>query len=165
MDEISSIRICLQNWKSTTGDSRLPTRKKEGIHQATSKQRLHKDYKYIGELQGLGGQLGGKYFDYFIFNIIDYIYVGCALPRSRARRRALAQTIGNARGLDINSPLSAEAHTQDLRFRRHQQHGDPNSSRGLDNNFTFDRGCDSTITTRLRHRRLRRADRGAPDKS
>jgi hypothetical protein len=89
MDEISSIRICLQNWKSTTGDSRLRARKKEGIHQATSKQRLHKDYKYIGELQGLGGQLGEKYFDYFVFNIIDYIYVGCALPRSGARRRAL----------------------------------------------------------------------------
>jgi hypothetical protein len=51
---------------------------------------LHKDYKYIGELQGLGGQLGGKYFDYFVFNIIDYIHVGYGLLRSGARRRALA---------------------------------------------------------------------------
>jgi hypothetical protein len=155
IDEISNIRICLQNWKSTTGDSRLRSRKKEGIHQATSKQRLHKDYKYIGELQGLGGQLGGKYFDYFVFNIIDYIYVNCGLSRSGARRRALAQTIGNARGLDINSPRSAENHPQDLRFHRHQQHGDPNSAWGLDNNFTSDRDYDSTTTTRLRHRRLR----------
>jgi hypothetical protein len=30
------------------------------------------------------------------------------LPRSGARRRALAQTIGNARGLNINSPRSAK---------------------------------------------------------
>jgi hypothetical protein len=44
-----------------------------------------------------------KYFD---FNIVDYIYVNCGLSRSGARRCALAQTIGNARGLDINSLLS-----------------------------------------------------------
>jgi hypothetical protein len=55
-------------------------------------------------------QFRDKYFDYFVFNIFDYS-VNCGLPRSGARRRALAQTIGNARGLDINSPLSAEAHT------------------------------------------------------
>jgi hypothetical protein len=66
-------------------------------------------------------QLGEKYFDYFVFNIIDYIRFGYGLSRSGARHRALAQTIGNARGLDINSPLSVEAHTQDLRHR-HQQH-------------------------------------------
>jgi hypothetical protein len=103
-----------------------------------------------------------KYFDYFGFNIVNY----CGLPRSGAcHRRALAQTIGNARGLDINSPLSAEAHTQDLRFRRHQQRDDPNNARELDNNFTSDRGCDSTTTTQLHHRRLRRADHAAPDKS
>jgi hypothetical protein len=36
---------------------------------------------------------------YFVFNIVDY-----GLLRSGARRRALAQTICNARGLDINSP-------------------------------------------------------------
>jgi hypothetical protein len=102
----------------------------------------------------------GKYFDYFVFNIVN-----CGLPRSGARRRALAQTIGNARGLDINSPRSAENHLQGLQFHRHQQHNDPNSARGLDNNSASDRGCGSTTTTRLRHRRLRRADRGAPDKS
>jgi hypothetical protein len=45
-----------------------------------------------------------------IFNIIDYIRVGCSLLRSGTRHRALAQTIGNARGLDINSPQSAENH-------------------------------------------------------
>jgi hypothetical protein len=40
-----------------------------------------------------------KYFDYFIFNIVDY-GVNCGLLRSGARhRRALAQIIGNARGL------------------------------------------------------------------
>jgi hypothetical protein len=96
----------------------------------------------------------------FVFNIVD-----CGLLRSRARRRALAQTIGNARGLDINSPRSAENNPQDLRFRRHQQRDDPNNARGLDNNFAFDRDYDSTITTRLRHRRLHHADHAASDKS
>jgi hypothetical protein len=91
--------------------------------------------------------------------------VGYGLPRSGARHRALTQTIGNARGLNINSPRSAEAHTQDLRFRRHQQRDDPKSARGLDNNFASDRDCDSTTTTRLHHRRLRPADHGTPDKS
>jgi hypothetical protein len=102
-----------------------------------------------GELQELLEQLEEKYFD---FNIIDYVYVGCALPRSGARRRALAQTIGNARGLDINSPLRAEAHDQDPRLHRHQQRSDPNSARGLDNNFASDRDCDSVTATRLRLR-------------
>jgi hypothetical protein len=106
-----------------------------------------------------------KYFDYFVFNIVDYICVNCALPRSGARHRALAQTIDNTRGLDINSPLSVEAHTQDLRLHRHQQHGDPNNARGLDNNFASDCGYNSTTTTRLRHHRLRRGDPGTPDKS
>jgi hypothetical protein len=92
--------------------------------------------------------------------------VGCySLPRTGARHRALAQTIGNARGLDINSPRSAEIHAQDLRLRRHQQRDDPNSARGLDSNFASDLDCDSTTTTRLRLRRLRRADHVAPDKS
>jgi hypothetical protein len=91
-----------------------------------------------------------KYFDYFAFNIVD-CGVNSGLPRSGAHCRAFAQTIGNARGLDINSPLSAETHAQDLQLRRHQQYGDPNSARGLDNNFASDRGCDSTTTTRLCH--------------
>jgi hypothetical protein len=107
-----------------------------------------------------------KYFDYFAFNIVDYIGVNCGLSCLGARRRALAQTIGNARGLDINSPLSAETHIQDPRLHRYQQRDDPNSARGLDNNFASDRGCDSTTTTRLPlHHRLRRADHAAPDKS
>jgi hypothetical protein len=114
--------------------------------------------------QRLLKQPGEKYFDYFVFNIIDY-GVNCGLLRSGARHRALAQTIGNARGLDINSPLSTKTHTQDLRFRRYQQHGDHDNARGLDNNFASDRGYDSTTTTRLRHRRLQRADHAAPDKS
>jgi hypothetical protein len=54
------------------------------------------------ELSELLGQLSEKYFDYFVFNIIDYS-VNCGLLRLGARRRELAQTIGNARGLDINS--------------------------------------------------------------
>jgi hypothetical protein len=111
------------------------------------------------------GQFGEKYFDYFVFNIVDYICVNCGSPRSGARQRALAQTIGNARGLDINSPRSAENHPQDLRFHQHQQRDDPNNARGLDNIFASDRECDSTTTTRLRHRRLRRADHAASDKS
>jgi hypothetical protein len=51
---------------------------------------------FTGELQGLFGQLeenrqpGGKKFDYLVFNIVDYICVNCDLPRSGARRRALA---------------------------------------------------------------------------
>jgi hypothetical protein len=57
------------------------------------------------------GQPGEKYFDYFAFKIVN-----CGLPRSGAHRRALAQTIGNGRGLDINSPLSAKTHAQDPRF-------------------------------------------------
>jgi hypothetical protein len=65
-----------------------------------------------------------------------------------SRHRALAQTIDNTRGLDINSHLSAEAHTKDLRFHRHQQHDNPNNARGLDNNFASDHGCDSTTSTR-----------------
>jgi hypothetical protein len=103
-------------------------------------------------------------FDYFVFNIVDY-GVNDGLSRSGAHRRALAQTIGNARGLDINSPRSVENQPQDLRFRRHQQRDNPNNARGLNNNFASDRDCDSTTTTRLRHRRLHRADHAAPDKS
>jgi hypothetical protein len=112
------------------------------------------------ELSRLHEQLKEKYFDYFIFNVINY-----GLLRSGGHRRVLAQTIGNARGLDINSPLSVEIHAQDLRLHRHQQRDNPNSARGLDNNFAFDRDCDSMTATQLRHRRLRRADRDAPDKS
>jgi hypothetical protein len=111
------------------------------------------------------GQPEEKYFDYFAFKIVDYIRFGYGFPRSGARHRALAQTIGNTRGLDINSPLSAEPYTQDLRFYRHQQRDDLNNARGLDNNFASDRDCNSTTTTRLRHRRLRRSDHAAPDKS
>jgi hypothetical protein len=36
--------------------------------------------------------------------------------RSEDRRRALVQTIGNARGLDINSPRSAENHLKTCDF-------------------------------------------------
>jgi hypothetical protein len=105
-----------------------------------------------------------KYFDYFVFNIVDYS-ANCGLLRSGARRHALTQTIGNAQGLDINSPWSAENHPQYLRLHRHQQHDDPNNARGLDNSFASDRGCDSTTTTRLHHRRLHHANDDAPDKS
>jgi hypothetical protein len=69
------------------------------------------------------GQLGEKYFDYFIFNIVN-----CGLQRSGARHHALARTIGNARGLDITSPLSARKITlktsisSTLATRQSQQH-------------------------------------------
>jgi hypothetical protein len=121
-------------------------------------------------LTTLLGQHGKKSFDYLVLNIVDcisvgYIRIDSGLPRSGAHRRALAQTIGNTQGLDINSSLSAEAHTQDLQFHRHQQLDNPNSARGLDNNFASDRGCDSTTTTRLHHRRLRRIDHAASDES
>jgi hypothetical protein len=97
------------------------------------------------------GQLREKYFDYFVFNI----GANCGLQHSGARLCALAETIGNARGLDINSSRSAETHAQDLRFRRHQQRDNPNNARGLDYNFASDRDCDSATTTQLRHRQLR----------
>jgi hypothetical protein len=93
------------------------------------------------------GQFGEKYFDYFVFHIVDYICANCGSPRSGARQRALAQTIGNARGLDINSPWSAENHPQDPRLHQHQQHSDPNNARGLDNSFASDRDYDSTTAT------------------
>jgi hypothetical protein len=133
-------------------------------------------FKYIQQVIRLRRQLEEKYFDYNGVSpastdnpeknisttsrlqhrrLHTFRLRTCGLPRSGAHRRALAQTIDNARGLDINSPRSAEAHTQDLQFRRHQQHGDPNNARGLDNNFASDRDCDSTKITRLRHRRLR----------
>jgi hypothetical protein len=38
------------------------------------------------------------------------------LIRSGAHRRALAQIIGNARGLDINSPRSAQNHLKTCNF-------------------------------------------------
>jgi hypothetical protein len=38
------------------------------------------------------------------------------LPRSGARHHTLAQTIGNARRLDINSPRSAENHLKTCDF-------------------------------------------------
>jgi hypothetical protein len=57
------------------------------------------------------GQPGEQYFDYIVFN-----FVNCGLLRSRTRRRALAQAIGNARGLDINSPRSAENHLKTCDF-------------------------------------------------
>jgi hypothetical protein len=105
-----------------------------------------------------------KYFDYFVFNIVDY-GINCGLLRSGACCWALIQTISNARGLDINSPLSTETHAQDLWLHRHQQRDDPNNARVFDNNFASNCGCDSTISIRLRHRQLRRADHAASDKS
>jgi hypothetical protein len=126
----------------------------------TVRRTRRKIFRLQRRVAGALGQPGEKYFDYFVFNIVN-----CGLLRSRARHRALTQTIGNARGLDINSSLSAENHLQDLRFHRHQQRDDPNNARGLDNNFASDRGYDSTTTTRLRHRRLRRADYATPIKA
>jgi hypothetical protein len=61
------------------------------------------------------GQLEEEYFDYVVFKIVD-CGVNCGLSRSGARRRALAQTIGKARGLDINSPRSAENHLKTYDF-------------------------------------------------
>jgi hypothetical protein len=57
-----------------------------------------------------------KYFDYFVFNIVD-----SSSPRPGARHRALAQTINNARGLDIASPLRFHQHRHSQATRRSQQ--------------------------------------------
>jgi hypothetical protein len=84
-----------------------------------------KIFRLQRRVAGVLGQPGEKYFDYIVFN-----FVNCGLSRSGAHRRALAQTIGNAWGLDIISPLSAENHLQDLQFHRHQQHGDPKQHSG-----------------------------------
>jgi hypothetical protein len=54
---------------------------------------------YISTTSISSTTFGEKYFDYFVFKIVN-----CGLIRSEVRHRALAQTIGNARGLDINSP-------------------------------------------------------------
>jgi hypothetical protein len=82
-----------------------------------------------------------------------------------ARGLVIVQTIGNTRGIDINSPLSAKTHAQDLQLRRHQQRDDSNNAQGLNNSVASDRDCDSMTTTRLRHRRLRRTDDAAPKKA
>jgi hypothetical protein len=81
-------------------------------HQAACSGRKIREKKIGNSLQSASNlncadNSKKKYFDYFVFNIVDYIRVDSGLPRSGARRRALAQTIGNARGLDINSPQSA----------------------------------------------------------
>jgi hypothetical protein len=61
------------------------------------------------------GQPEENIFDYFIFNIVDF-GVNYDLPRSGACRRVLMQTIGNAQGLDINSPRSAKITFKTLHF-------------------------------------------------
>jgi hypothetical protein len=66
-------------------------------------------------LTSLLGQSEEKYFDYLVFNIVD-CGVNYDLPRLGTRHRALAQTIGNTRGLDINSPRSAENHLKTCDF-------------------------------------------------
>jgi hypothetical protein len=76
---------------------------------ATVRTTRRKIFRLQRRVAGAFGQPGEKYFDYFVFNIVD-CGVNCGLSRSGARHRALAQTIGNARGLDINSPRSAENH-------------------------------------------------------
>jgi hypothetical protein len=53
---------------------------------------------YSGALSAIVQTTRRKYFDYFVFNIVDYISVNSGLLHSGARRRALAQIIGNARG-------------------------------------------------------------------
>jgi hypothetical protein len=108
-----------------------------------------------------------KYFDYNGVwpDCSDNSEKNTSTTLSSTSSTAASTTACHARGLDINSLLSAEAHTQDLQFRRHQQRGDPNNARGLDNNFASDRDYDSTTTTRLRHHRLCHADHAASDKS
>jgi hypothetical protein len=59
--------------------------------------------RQLKEISLLLGQIGEKYFDYLVFNIVDY-GVNCGLLRSGARRRALAQAIGIARGSTSTRP-------------------------------------------------------------
>jgi hypothetical protein len=53
-----------------------------------------------GTLRELHGQLGEKYFDYFVFNIVDYIRVDCDLLRpgalTVAHSRKLSATLGGS---------------------------------------------------------------------
>jgi hypothetical protein len=81
-----------------------------------------------------------------------------------ARRRALAQTIGNARGLDINSPGVRKITLKTCDFIDISNATIP-TTLGGSNNFASDRDHDSTTTTRLRHRRLRCIDYAAPIKA
>jgi hypothetical protein len=67
------------------------------------------------------------------------VTLGGSPPRARANYR---QRSGARHQLAPECRKSS----QDLRFHRHQQRDDPNSTRGLDNNFASDSGCDSTTT-------------------
>jgi hypothetical protein len=106
--------------KSSRTSVKLKKKRKKGTYNCTGfdpnkKAKTSSTYSTIlvavctGELLGLIGQLEGKYFDYFVFNIVN-----CDLLRSGARHHALMKTIGNAWGFDINSPRSAENHPKDL---------------------------------------------------
>jgi hypothetical protein len=130
------------------------------------------------KLSELHGQLEGKYFDYNgvspdcpnnpeekvfpLLHLQDRRLWFATLGGSPSRAHANYRQRSGAR-----HQLAPECRksSQDLRFHRRQQRDDPNSARGLDNNFASDRGCDSTTTTRLRLRQLRRADHVAPYKS
>jgi hypothetical protein len=129
-----------------------------------------------GKLQELFRQLKEKYFDY------NGVMPDCSSTSEQITRRKIFRLLRLQHRrlhcqLRLNtlggSPSRARANyrqrsgarhqlapecgksSQDLRFHRHQQRDDPNSTRGLDNNFASDRDCDSTTITRLRHRRLR----------
>jgi hypothetical protein len=90
--------------------------------QEEENQLVHMEYVYQ-----IGRSLqSAKYFDYSAQTTQKKILRLLCLQHRRMRlatlgacRRTLAQIIGSARGLDINSPLSAETHAQDLRFHRH----------------------------------------------
>jgi hypothetical protein len=104
-----------------------------------------------------------KYFDYFIFNIVDCACYARELVAAHSRK--LSATL---RGSTSTRPGVRKIILKVYDFvdiSTHKQHDDPNNARGLDNNFASDRDCDSTTTTRLHYRRLRRADRGATNKS
>jgi hypothetical protein len=112
-----------------------------------------------------------KYFDYFVFKIVDYIAplrvsaVPCyARGLAVAHSRKLSATVG---GSISTRPGVRKITLKTCDFIDIKQRDDLNSARGLDNNFASDRGCDSTRATRLHLRllQLRRANDGAPDKS
>jgi hypothetical protein len=106
-----------------------------------------------------------KYFDYFVFNIVD-CGVNYGLSCSEARRRRTRANYRQRSG--ARHQLAPECGSSYSRptISSTSERDNLNSARGLDNNFTSDRDCDSTTTTRLpRHHRLRRVNHGAPDKS
>jgi hypothetical protein len=122
------------------------TENRSSSHQATSQAKDRESAKdFTGQLFRLFGQPG----DYFIFT------------ESTAACYVQGLTIAHSRKLSamLGGSTSTRPGVRKITFKTYDfvdiSSDDPNSARRLDSNFASDRDCDSTTTTRLRHRRLR----------